>query len=82
MGMGAVGLRVLERVSGRLAGALATGEVEISSIKEVELEDLLDRGQRKLDRTIVHENLTGSRVMVTGAGGSIGSELCRQIAQY
>ncbi|OVE80964.1 hypothetical protein BVY04_04415 [bacterium M21] len=61
---------------------LASGEISVSNIKDVDIEDLLGRGERRIDRTQVHESLTGKNILVTGAGGSIGSELCRQIAQY
>lgn len=61
---------------------LVSGGFSISCLKDVELEDLLGRGEKKLDHTILINTLMGKKVMVTGAGGSIGSELCRQIAQY
>jgi FlaA1/EpsC-like NDP-sugar epimerase len=63
-------------------GALATGEMRASSIREVDIEDLLGRGVARLDRTEVRRFLKGKKVMVTGAGGSIGAELCRQIVEY
>jgi len=61
---------------------LISGGFSISCIKNVELEDLLGRGEKKIDRTILTNSIAGKKVMITGAGGSIGSELCRQIAQY
>ena len=61
---------------------LASGDISYSPIKEVGLEDLLGRGERKMDRSVVQNTITDKKIMVTGAGGSIGSELCRQIAQY
>jgi FlaA1/EpsC-like NDP-sugar epimerase len=51
-------------------------------IRKVEVEDLMKRESVMLDDAGLHEFLTGQVVMVTGAGGSIGSELCRQIAAY
>ncbi|MFO7871474.1 MAG: nucleoside-diphosphate sugar epimerase/dehydratase [Kiritimatiellia bacterium] len=61
---------------------LASGRIEASTIRKVELEDLLDRPEIKFDREAVKEMLSGKTVMVTGAGGSVGSELVRQIARY
>lgn len=59
---------------------LASGEVSIKRMKDVAVEDLLGREQVKLDMKEIDETITGKTVMVTGGGGSIGSELCRQIA--
>ena len=61
---------------------IADGSFDVSHIKNVEIEDLLGRKPVKLDRTEVAAFVKGKRVMITGAGGSIGSELCRQIASY
>jgi FlaA1/EpsC-like NDP-sugar epimerase len=61
---------------------IAEGNISVSHIKEVEIEDLLGRQPVKLDRTDVAEFVRGKNIMVTGAGGSIGSELCNQIAAY
>jgi FlaA1/EpsC-like NDP-sugar epimerase len=61
---------------------LTLGNVSVSMFKKVNIEDLLHRDVQKLDRKIVRESLQGKNVMVTGAGGSIGAELCRQIARY
>lgn len=61
---------------------LTTGKLTISSIKNVELEDLLGRGERKLDRSLIRFTLFNKNIMITGAGGSIGSELSRQVARY
>jgi len=61
---------------------LLTGKVAISNIRRVELEDLLGRDAVSLDDAGLHELLTGRVIMVSGAGGSIGSELCRQIAKF
>jgi len=63
-------------------GELASGELSASSIRTVGIEDLLARGTINLDRTDVRRFLKGKNVMITGAGGSIGSELSRQIAGY
>jgi len=61
---------------------IINGEITIESIREVKLEDLLGREAVQLDTTIIAEAIQGKRVLVTGAGGSIGSELCRQICRY
>ena len=61
---------------------IATGRVSVSRIRDVEIEDLLGREPVQLDDKNLHEFLTAKTVMVTGAGGSIGSELVRQIANY
>ncbi len=56
------------------------GQVNISKLREINLEDLLRRNPVKLNYDAVVKMLSGKTVMVTGAGGSIGSEICRQIA--
>ncbi len=76
---GAAGLTVLTVPS---YDDLLSGKVTVSQIRRIELEDLLGRDQVVLDDGGLHELLTGKVVMVTGAGGSIGAELCRQIARF
>lgn len=61
---------------------LVTGEVTVSAMKEVSVEDLLGRDPIRTDMQEVFEFITGKTVLVTGGGGSIGSELCRQIAAH
>ena len=61
---------------------LANGEVTVEAMKKVSTEDLLGREPIRPDLTDVFEFLNGRVVMVTGGGGSIGSELCRQIAAH
>ncbi|MCL2346268.1 MAG: polysaccharide biosynthesis protein [Desulfobulbus sp.] len=61
---------------------LLSGRLAVSNIRKVELEDLLGREAVKLDDEGLHGLLRGRVVMVSGAGGSIGSELCRQIARF
>lgn len=61
---------------------IAHGRVSVSRIRDVQIEDLLGRDPVELDDQNLHEFLSGKTVMVTGAGGSIGSELVRQITNY
>ncbi len=61
---------------------LANGEVKVSQLKDVELTDLLGREPITIDNNEVFGMLSGKTILVTGGGGSIGSELCRQIAKH
>ena len=61
---------------------LIDGSVSISQIKQVEIEDLLGRDPVQLDQQSISSYLSGKRVLVTGAAGSIGSEICRQVCRY
>ena len=59
---------------------LSLGHTSVSAIRQFELQDLLDRPPLDLDDTSITQMLCGKTVLVTGAGGSIGSEICRQVA--
>ena len=61
---------------------LANGEVTVGAMKDVAIEDLLGRDPIKVDMTEIYSFLQGKTILVTGGGGSIGSELCRQIASH
>jgi len=61
---------------------LIGGKVSVSRLREVDIDDLLRREPAALDDEAVGRTLTGRRVLITGAGGSIGLELCRQVARW
>ena len=61
---------------------LITDEVSVAKLKEVSIEDLLGRESMDIDLASVLSDVKGKTVLITGGGGSIGSELCRQIANY
>ena len=61
---------------------LAAGKIQLSNIKQVEIEDLLGRPEITFDKDTINQMLRGKNVMITGAGGSIGRELSIQIAHY
>lgn len=60
---------------------LINGEVSVSTLRDVEITDLLGRAQVKVNNDEIFAAVKGKTILVTGGGGSIGSELCRQIAQ-
>lgn len=61
---------------------IAHGRVEVTQLRDVGIEDLLGRASVEPDIALMHGHIRGKIVMVTGAGGSIGSELCRQLARH
>lgn len=61
---------------------LIDGKIEIESIRNVEIEDLLGRDPVEIDNPEIESYVSGKVVLVTGGGGSIGSELCRQISKF
>ncbi len=63
-------------------GAIIDGKITVSQIKDVDIEDLLGREPVVLDEQSIRNYLTDKRVLVTGAAGSIGSEICRQVARF
>jgi FlaA1/EpsC-like NDP-sugar epimerase len=63
-------------------GAIIDGKVSIKNLRDVKYEDLLRRPPVKLDTAEIRRYLQGKRVLISGAGGSIGSELCRQIIRF
>ena len=62
--------------------AVMEGRVQVNHIRDVDIADLLGRKPVQLDTEQIGRELRGHRIVVTGAGGSIGSELCRQIAEF
>jgi FlaA1/EpsC-like NDP-sugar epimerase len=63
-------------------GELINGKVTVKAIRDVSYDDLLGRKPVKLDEIRIGEYIRGKKVLITGAGGSIGSELCRQVCRY
>lgn len=72
-----VAVRTVPPVRDWIGGQLSSGQ-----IREVQIEDLLGRAPIHLDDALVHERFAGRNVLVTGAAGSIGSELCRQLMRF
>ncbi|HDX9579053.1 TPA: polysaccharide biosynthesis protein [Bacillus pseudomycoides] len=62
--------------------SILEGKVSVNEFRDVQVEDLLGREPVKLDDAGIVETITGRTILVTGAGGSIGSEICRQIMKY
>ena len=62
--------------------SVLSGELEVNQLKRVEVEDLLGRDPVELDMAMISKELTHKTILVTGAGGSIGSEICRQVCKF
>ena len=62
--------------------AALSGKLQLGKMREIEIEDLLERAPIRLDNSLIEDQIFGKTVMVTGGGGSIGSELCRQILKF
>lgn len=62
--------------------SVLSGDLEVNQLKRVEVEDLLGREPVELDMAMISNELTHKTILVTGAGGSIGSEICRQVCKF
>lgn len=63
-------------------GELIDGKVSVKALREVRIEDILGREEVHLERELLHQSYNNKHILITGAGGSIGSELVRQVCQY
>ena len=61
---------------------LIDGRISVKAIRDVKFEDLLGREEVRLDAELLNQTYRDKRILVTGAGGSIGSELVRQLGRY
>ncbi|MBN8193791.1 polysaccharide biosynthesis protein [Bacillus sp. NTK074B] len=61
---------------------IVSGKVSVNQFRDVQVEDLLGRDPVELDTKSISEKVTGKTILVTGAGGSIGSEICRQVSKF
>jgi FlaA1/EpsC-like NDP-sugar epimerase len=61
---------------------LIGGKINVGRLREVDITDLLRRAPVEIDTTLIGSSLSGKRILITGAGGSIGRELCRQISRW
>jgi FlaA1/EpsC-like NDP-sugar epimerase len=61
---------------------IVSGKVSVNQFRDVQVEDLLGREPVELDIKSISQKLTGKTILVTGAGGSIGSEICRQVSKF
>ncbi len=76
----AAGFKQIKVVPG--LGALLTGQIKAGDVRSVQLEELLGRDPVRVDTAQIKELLGGKTVLITGAAGSIGSELCKQVARF
>ena len=60
----------------------STGELSFNQIKSIKIEDLLERDPIKLDHDVINSKLNAKTILITGAAGSIGSELARQCLRF
>ncbi|MBO6419855.1 polysaccharide biosynthesis protein [Enterococcus gallinarum] len=61
---------------------IASGKISLSRLKDIDVVDLLGRDEVELDMSLIKDQITNRTILVTGAGGSIGSEICRQISMF
>lgn len=61
---------------------VVSGKINLSRLKEIDVVDLLGRDEVQLDIDAIKDQITGKTILVTGAGGSIGSEICRQVIRF
>ncbi|MFC6040252.1 polysaccharide biosynthesis protein [Paenisporosarcina macmurdoensis] len=61
---------------------LMTGKISVNEMRDVKITDLLGREEVELDMKVISDNITDKTILVTGAGGSIGSEICRQLMRF
>lgn len=59
-----------------------TGKLSVSRLRDIDVVDLLSREEVELNKELISENLKGKDILISGAGGSIGSEICRQVAKF
>ncbi|VVB88633.1 Polysaccharide biosynthesis protein [uncultured archaeon] len=76
----AAGIKTIKIVPG--LREIISGKITLADVKDVELEDLLGREQVEIDTEAIESYLNGKNILVTGASGSIGSELCKQILKF
>jgi len=63
-------------------GDILSGQASLTDLRDINIEDLLGRDPVELDIKLIERDITGKEILVTGGGGSIGSEICRQVARF